>query len=169
MTGGSEPVLCCHPPSPCVPASHVSGAACPLQGFCWAFLSGVSEPVGALVGYLILGNGSNDLSFAIVFGLVSGMMVYIRWVGGWVGSIAKLSKGAEEGHGRFPGLRDATHAMHAARPIGRMVAVRHLTYVLLASPSSPPLPAPLRPAASRSSSPRRCATTRRTAWRPQRA
>lgn len=46
------------------------------QGFWWAFLSGVSEPVGGLVGYLAL-SGNNDLAFAIVFGLVAGMMVFI--------------------------------------------------------------------------------------------
>lgn len=49
-----------------------------MQGFWWAFLSGVSEPIGALVGYLAL-NGDTDLSFAIVFALVAGA------VGGWVG------------------------------------------------------------------------------------
>lgn len=48
----------------------------PAQGFWWAFLSGVSEPVGGLVGYLAL-SGNNDLAFAIVFGLVAGMMVFI--------------------------------------------------------------------------------------------
>jgi zinc transporter ZupT len=46
------------------------------KGFWWAFLSGVSEPVGGLVGYLAL-SGNNDLAFAIVFGLVAGMMVFI--------------------------------------------------------------------------------------------
>lgn len=46
------------------------------KGFWWAFLSGVSEPIGGLVGYLAL-SGNNDLAFAIVFGLVAGMMVFI--------------------------------------------------------------------------------------------
>ena len=50
----------------CFPPSSVW-----VQGFTWAFLSGVSEPIGGLVGYLVL-NGNNDLSFAIVFGLVAG-------------------------------------------------------------------------------------------------
>ena len=36
----------------------------------------MSEPVGGLVGYLAL-SGNNDLAFAIVFGLVAGMMVFI--------------------------------------------------------------------------------------------
>jgi hypothetical protein len=49
----------------------ISRLFAPPQGFTWAFLSGVSEPIGALMGYLVL-NGNNDLSFAIVFGLVAG-------------------------------------------------------------------------------------------------
>ena len=60
-------------------------------------MSGVSEPLGGLLGYLILGNGDNSLSFAIVFGLVAGMMVYIRWVGGWV----RLWVGAPRWEHRF--------------------------------------------------------------------
>lgn len=46
------------------------------KGFLWAFLSGVSEPVGGLMGFLVL-TGNQDLAFAIVFGLVAGMMIYI--------------------------------------------------------------------------------------------
>lgn len=42
-----------------------------MQGFLWAFLSGVSEPVGGLMGFLVL-TGNQDLAFAIVFGLVAG-------------------------------------------------------------------------------------------------
>lgn len=55
-----------------------------LQGFTWAFLSGVSEPIGALLGYLVL-NGNNDLSFAIVFGLVAGGggANLVEWGGEW--------------------------------------------------------------------------------------
>lgn len=47
----------------------------PPQGFFWAFLSGVSEPIGGLLGYLVL-DGDNDLSFAIVFGIVGGECVW---------------------------------------------------------------------------------------------
>jgi len=46
------------------------------KAFVWATLSGMSEPVGALVGYFAL-HGDNSLAFAIVFALVGGMMVYI--------------------------------------------------------------------------------------------
>ncbi len=43
----------------------------------WSFASGLAEPVGALVGYLILRPFLNDTLFGIVFGLVAGIMVYI--------------------------------------------------------------------------------------------
>lgn len=46
------------------------------KAFFWATASGMSEPLGALIGYLAL-YGNTSLSFAIVFAIVAGMMVYI--------------------------------------------------------------------------------------------
>ncbi len=46
------------------------------KAFMWACLSGVSEPIGALVGWAALSGGGN-MSFGIVFGLVAGMMTFI--------------------------------------------------------------------------------------------
>ncbi len=39
------------------------------------------QPIGGLLGYLVL-HGDNDLAFAIVFGLVAGMMVFVRQAAG---------------------------------------------------------------------------------------
>jgi len=50
------------------------------KGFLWGILSGVSEPVGALIGYLVIratGDDMNQLVYGILFGLVAGMMVMI--------------------------------------------------------------------------------------------
>lgn len=47
------------------------------KGFFWALLSGVSEPIAALLGWLILANYFTPVVYAILFGLVSGMMVTI--------------------------------------------------------------------------------------------
>lgn len=50
------------------------------KGFLWSFVSGLAEPVGGLVGYaLLVGGGgmSSPLVFAITYGFVAGMMVYI--------------------------------------------------------------------------------------------
>jgi len=47
------------------------------KAFLWAFLSGISEPIGALIGWAILSNALDGLPFGILFGLVAGMMVTI--------------------------------------------------------------------------------------------
>ena len=40
-------------------------------------LSGLSEPVGALVGFLIITTVVNDIVFGILFAAVAGIMVFI--------------------------------------------------------------------------------------------
>lgn len=47
------------------------------KAFFYSFLSGLSEPVGALVGYLLLAYLLTDAMFGIVFAAVAGIMVYI--------------------------------------------------------------------------------------------
>lgn len=47
------------------------------KAFQYSFLSGLSEPIGALVGYLILMPFINDLLFGIIFGGIAGIMVFI--------------------------------------------------------------------------------------------
>lgn len=47
------------------------------KAFKWSFLSGLTEPVGALVGYLILMPFINDVIFGIIFAGVAGIMVFI--------------------------------------------------------------------------------------------
>ena len=46
----------------------------------WAFLSGIAEPMGALIGYLVLMDHFSDTTFGVVFALVAGMMIYISFV-----------------------------------------------------------------------------------------
>jgi ZIP family zinc transporter len=47
------------------------------KAFIYSFLSGLAEPVGALVGYFILRSLFNDTTFGVVFAAVAGIMVYI--------------------------------------------------------------------------------------------
>ena len=48
------------------------------KGFWWSFVSGLSEPIGGLCGYLILyGGNMTDTAYGALFGVVGGMMVYI--------------------------------------------------------------------------------------------
>jgi len=47
------------------------------KAFLYSFLSGLSEPVGALIGYFLLREFLSDALFGIVFAGVAGIMVYI--------------------------------------------------------------------------------------------
>ena len=47
------------------------------KAFRWALLSGVSEIVGALLGWALLKDHFDNLLYGIVFGLVAGMMIMI--------------------------------------------------------------------------------------------
>lgn len=47
------------------------------KAFLYSFLSGLSEPVGAAVGYLLLMRYFNQAMFGIIFASVAGIMVYI--------------------------------------------------------------------------------------------
>lgn len=47
------------------------------RAFYYSFLSGLAEPVGALVGWLILMPIMNDMIYGIIFAAVAGIMVFI--------------------------------------------------------------------------------------------
>ncbi len=47
------------------------------KAFKLSFLSGLSEPVGAIIGYLILATFFNDVVFGVLFASVAGIMVFI--------------------------------------------------------------------------------------------
>jgi zinc transporter, ZIP family len=47
------------------------------QGFTYAFLSGLAEPIGALIGFLIFSTFLPTTIFGMVFPFVGGIMVYI--------------------------------------------------------------------------------------------
>jgi len=48
-----------------------------MKAFRLSFLSGLSEPLGAIIGYLLLMNFFNDVVFGILFSAVAGIMVFI--------------------------------------------------------------------------------------------
>lgn len=58
-----------------LPIYYATGNRC--KAFLWACISGVSEPVAALLGWAILANSFSDNLYAILFGFVAGMMVII--------------------------------------------------------------------------------------------
>jgi ZIP family zinc transporter len=58
-----------------VPIMYATGSR--RKAFWYSFLSGVSEPLGALVGYLVLRPFFSDELFGFLFALVAGIMVFI--------------------------------------------------------------------------------------------
>jgi ZIP family zinc transporter len=47
------------------------------KAFCWSFLSGLAEPVGAVIGYLFLMPIMNNTVFGVLFAMVAGIMIFI--------------------------------------------------------------------------------------------
>lgn len=63
------------------------------KAFFWASLTGLAEPIGGIIGFLILRNHFNDLTFGILFALIAGIMVYLS-----LDEMLPLSKEYEESH-----------------------------------------------------------------------
>ncbi|EKE02663.1 MAG: hypothetical protein ACD_20C00348G0004 [uncultured bacterium] len=49
------------------------------KAFLYSALSGLSEPLGAILGYTLLRSLFNELTFGILFALVAGIMIYISF------------------------------------------------------------------------------------------
>ena len=58
-----------------IPIYYATGSRTRALG--WALLSGLSEPIGALLAYLILMDHFGPMAYGLVFGFVGGMMAYI--------------------------------------------------------------------------------------------
>ncbi len=58
-----------------VPIYHATGSKS--KAFWYSFLSGLAEPIGAFVGWLLFLPIMNDLVFGIIFAAVAGIMVFI--------------------------------------------------------------------------------------------
>ncbi|MDW7668556.1 MAG: zinc transporter ZupT [Bacillota bacterium] len=58
-----------------VPIYYATG--CKKKAFKYSFLSGLSEPFGAIIGYFLLRQIVNELMFGLIFAGVAGIMVYI--------------------------------------------------------------------------------------------
>lgn len=58
-----------------VPLYYATGSR--KKAFYYSFLSGLAEPAGALIGYLLLFKFFNDIVFGVLFASVAGIMVFI--------------------------------------------------------------------------------------------
>lgn len=61
----------------CVALPIFYGTGSRWKGFFWAFISGMAEPFAAIVAWLVLANVMSDVVYAILFGLVGGMMIML--------------------------------------------------------------------------------------------
>jgi ZIP family zinc transporter len=80
-----------------VPMYYATGSR--KKAFAYSFLSGLSEPVGALVGYLILRPFISDSLMGFVFAAVAGIMVFIS-----LDQLIPNAKKYGEGHPSVYGL-----------------------------------------------------------------
>ncbi len=48
-----------------------------MKAFKFSFISGLAEPLGAIIGFILLRNILNDTVFSFIFAAVAGIMVYI--------------------------------------------------------------------------------------------
>ncbi|WP_164668166.1 zinc transporter ZupT [Virgibacillus doumboii] len=69
------------------------------KAFRLSFLSGIAEPVGAVVGFLILMPFLSDLTFGIIFAAVAGIMVFIS-----LDELLPAAKKYDEAHVSIYGL-----------------------------------------------------------------
>ena len=60
-----------------VPIYHATGSR--TKAFGYSFLSGLAEPLGALVGWLVLRPFMSDALFGVIFAGVAGIMVFISF------------------------------------------------------------------------------------------
>lgn len=58
-----------------VPVFYATGSR--KKAFAYSFLSGVAEPIGAVLGYLVLIRFFGDVLFGVLFAAVAGIMVFI--------------------------------------------------------------------------------------------
>lgn len=69
------------------------------KAFMYSFLSGLAEPIGALIGYLVLMPFINDTVLGVLFASVAGIMVFIS-----LDELLPLAKEYGEGHLAIYGL-----------------------------------------------------------------
>ena len=60
-----------------LPVYHATGSR--IKAFMYALGSGLAEPIGAVIGFLILAPIMGELTLGITFGIVAGIMVYISF------------------------------------------------------------------------------------------
>lgn len=80
-----------------VPIYHATGSR--LKAFRLSFLSGLAEPIGAVVGYLVLSQFLSDYLLGAIFAMVGGVMVFLS-----IDTILPTARNSARGHLTVYGL-----------------------------------------------------------------
>lgn len=73
------------------------------QALIWTLVSALAEPLGALLGYLVLGGDPNAMSYGIVFGMIAGVMVFLS-LDELLPAAKRYAKGHETVYGMVIGM-----------------------------------------------------------------
>lgn len=60
-----------------IPVYYATGSR--KKAFAWSFISGIGEPLGALLAYFILLPFLNEIVFGVLFATIAGIMIYISF------------------------------------------------------------------------------------------
>jgi ZIP family zinc transporter len=80
-----------------VPIYYATGSR--LKAFRLSFLSGLAEPVGAVIGYLVLSQFLSDFMLGGIFAMVAGVMVFLS-----IDTILPTARNSARGHLTVYGL-----------------------------------------------------------------
>jgi ZIP family zinc transporter len=74
-----------------VPVYYATGSK--LKAFRLSFLSGLAEPAGAVIGYLILAQFLNHLVLGVIFAMVAGVMIFLS-----IDTLLPTARNSARGH-----------------------------------------------------------------------
>lgn len=80
-----------------------------IKAFRLSFLSGLAEPVGAVIGYLILAPFLSDLVLGVIFAMVAGVMVFLA-----IDTLLPTARNSSRGHLTVYGLIGGMAVMAAS-------------------------------------------------------
>lgn len=84
-----------------LPIFYATGSK--VQALIWTLVSALAEPLGALLGYLVLGGDPNAMTYGIVFGLIAGVMVFLS-LDELLPTAKRYAKGHETVYGMVIGM-----------------------------------------------------------------
>lgn len=73
------------------------------QAFIWTLVSALAEPLGALLGWFVLGPFLNEMVYGVVFGLIAGAMVFLS-LDELLPTAKRYAKGHETVYGMVIGM-----------------------------------------------------------------